>query len=135
MASLNKVFLIGNLTRDLEMHYTQNRVPVANLKLAVNRRFKNSRGELNDDTCFITATAWDKQAEICCKNLMKGSAVFIEGILESHQRQKDDGQTRSYIEVKIERIQFLNNDLIKIEKVIEGIIANMPGDAMIQRSA
>src|SRR5476651_889376 len=113
MANLNKVFLIGNLTRDLELHYTQNRMPVANLKLAVNRSFKNSRGELNDDTCFITATAWDKQAEICCKNLMKGSAVFIEGILESHQRHKDDGQTRSSIDIRIERIQFLHNNIIK----------------------
>lgn len=128
MVSLNKIFLIGNLTRDLELHYTQNGTPVANLKLAVNRSFKNSRGELNDDTCFITATAWDKQAEICCMNLMKGSAVFIEGILESSQRYLDDGQTRSSIDIRIERIQFLHNNIIKIEKVIEGIILNMSGD-------
>jgi len=128
MASLNKIFLIGNLTSDLELHYTQNGMPVANLKLAVNRRFKNSRGELNDDTCFITATAWDKQAQICCKNLMKGSAVFIEGILESRHWQKDNGATRSSIDIRIERIQFLHNNIIKIEKVIEGIISNMPGD-------
>ena len=130
MASLNKVFLIGNLTKDLKLHYTQNRMPVANLKLAVNRRFKNSSGELNDDICFVTATAWDKQAEICCKNLMKGSAVFIEGILESRHWHKDDGPTRSSIDIRIEKIQLLHNDLIKIEKVIEGIISNMPGDLL-----
>ena len=61
-------------------------------------------------------------------NLMKGSAVFIEGILESRQRYLDDGQTRSSIDIRIERIQFLHNNIIKIEKVIEGIILNMSGD-------
>jgi single-strand DNA-binding protein len=128
MVSLNKVFLIGNLTKDLDMHYTSNGMPVTNLKLAVNRRFKNSRGELNDDTCLLTASAWDKQAEICRHHLRKGSAVFIEGILESRQWRKDDGATRSCIDIRIERIQFLHNNVLKIEKVIEGIISNMPGD-------
>ena len=128
MASLNKVLLIGNLTKDPELNKTPNGTAVTNLRIAVNRRFKDRSGTLKDDTCFITVTAWDKQAEICRHHLRKGSAVFIEGILESRQWRKDDGATRSCIDIRIERIQFLHNNVLKIEKVIEGIISNMPGD-------
>ena len=62
MASLNRVFLIGNLTKDPELRYTSTGVPVANLRLAVNRKYKDKSGELKEDTCFVTVTAWDKQA-------------------------------------------------------------------------
>ena len=66
MANLNKVFLIGNLTRDPELRYTPAGVAVANLGLAVNRRFRDKTGELREDVCFLTVTVWDKQAEACC---------------------------------------------------------------------
>ena len=78
MASLNKVMLIGNLTKDPELRYTPNGTAVTNLRIAVNRKFKDRTGELKEDTCFLTVTAWDKQAEICNQYLQKGRAVFVE---------------------------------------------------------
>ena len=107
MASLNKVLLIGNLTKDPELRYTPNGTAVTNLRIAVNRKFKDRSGELKEDTCFITVTAWDKQAEICNQYLQKGRAVFVEGILQSRSWETGDGQKRSTIDVRAERIQFL----------------------------
>ena len=107
MASLNRVFLIGNLTKDPELRYTSSGVPVANLRLAVNRKYKDKSGELKEDTCFVTVTAWDKQAEICNQYLQKGRAVFVEGRLQSRSWETPDGQKRSTIDVRVERIQFL----------------------------
>ena len=108
MASLNKVLLIGNLTKDPELRYTPNGTAVTNLRLAVNRKFKDRSGELKEDTCFVTVTAWDKQAEICNQYLQKGRAVFVEGILQSRSWETNDGQKRSTIDVRAERIQFLS---------------------------
>ena len=108
MASLNKVLLIGNLTKDPELRYTPNGTAVTNLRIAVNRKFKDRTGELKEDTCFITVTAWDKQAEICNQYLQKGRAVFVEGILQSRSWETGDGQKRSTIDVRSERIQFLS---------------------------
>ena len=107
MASLNKVLLIGNLTKDPELRYTPNGTAVTNLRIAVNRKFKDRTGELKEDTCFVTVTAWDKQAEICNQYLHKGRAVFVEGILQSRSWETSDGQKRSTIDVRAERIQFL----------------------------
>jgi len=111
MASLNKVLLIGNLTKDPELRYTPNGTAVTNLRIAVNRKFKDRTGELKEDTCFITVTAWDKQAEICNQYLQKGRAVFVEGILQSRSWETSDGQKRSTIDVRAERIQFLNGSV------------------------
>ena len=107
MASLNKVLLIGNLTKDPELRYTPNGTAVANLRIAVNRKFKDRTGELKEDTCFLTVTVWDKQAEICNQYLQKGRAVFVEGILQSRSWETGDGQKRNTIDVRAERIQFL----------------------------
>ena len=109
MANLNKVFLIGNLTRDPELRYTPNGTAVANLGLAVNRRFKDSSGELKEEVCFLTVTVWDKQAEACCQYLLKGRPVFVEGVLQSRFWETNDGQKRSAIDVRAERVQFLGN--------------------------
>jgi len=113
MASLNKVLLIGNLTKDPELRYTPNGTAVTNLRIAVNRKFKDRSGELKEDTCFITVTAWDKQAEICNQYLQKGRAVFVEGILQSRSWETGDGQKRSTIDVRAERIQFLGGPKIE----------------------
>ena len=107
MASLNKVLLIGNLTKDPELRYTPNGVAVANLRLAVNRKYKDKAGEWKEDTCFVTVTAWDKQAEVCNQYLQKGRPVFIEGRLQSRSWETADGQKRNTIDVRAERIQFL----------------------------
>jgi len=109
MASLNKVMLIGNLTRDPELRYTPSGVAVVNLRLAVNRRYKDRTGELKEDTCFINVVAWDKQAEVCNQYLSKGRPVFIEGRLQTRSWENSEGQKRSVVEVRAERIQFLGS--------------------------
>ena len=109
MANLNKVFLIGNLTRDPELRYTPGGTAVANLGIAVNRRFKDSSGELKEEVCFLTVTVWDKQAEACCQYLKKGRPVFVEGVLQSRFWETSDGQKRSAIDVRAERVQFLGS--------------------------
>lgn len=107
MANFNKVFLIGNLTKDPELRYTPQGTAVANLRLAVNRRFKNKNQELKDETCFITAVVWNRQAETCNQYLHKGSPVFVEGRLQSRSWEDNTGAKRSVIEVRAERVQFL----------------------------
>ncbi len=107
MASLNKVLLIGNLTKDPALRYTPGGTAVANLRIAVNRKFKDRTGELKEDTCYVTVTAWDKLAEICNEHLKKGSPIFVEGMLQSRSWDTPDGQKRSAIDVRAERIHFL----------------------------
>ncbi|MCK9595399.1 MAG: single-stranded DNA-binding protein [Candidatus Omnitrophica bacterium] len=108
MASLNKVLLMGNLTRDPELRYTPQGTAVVNLRMAVNRRYKNKSQELKDEVCFITAVVWNKMAETCNQYLHKGSPVYVEGRLQSRSwEDQATGKTRSVIEVRAERVQFL----------------------------
>lgn len=130
MANLNKTFLIGNLTRDPELRYTPAGVAVANLGLAVNRRFRDKTGELKEDVCFLTVTVWDKQAEACCQYLKKGSPIFVEGVLQSRSWETPDGQKRSTIDVRAERVQFLgkftpgrNGDVVGADASLEDTVA------------
>jgi len=109
MANFNKVLLIGNLTKDPELRYTPQGTAVANLRLAVNRRFRDKAGEQKDEVCYITAVVWDKQAEICNQYLRKGQPVFVEGRLQSRSWEDNSGQKRNVIEVRAERVQFLGS--------------------------
>ena len=109
MASLNKVLLIGNLTKDPELRYTPQGTAVVNLRLAVNRKFKDRNQELKEEVCFISAVVWSKQAETCNQYLHKGSPVFVEGRLQSRSWEDNSGQKRSIIEVTAERVQFLGS--------------------------
>jgi single-strand DNA-binding protein len=107
MANFNKVFLMGNLTKDPELRYTPQGTAVVNLRLAVNRRFRTKTQELKEETCFITAVVWNRQAETCNQYLHKGSACFVEGRLQSRSWEDTAGAKRSVIEVRAERVQFL----------------------------
>ena len=107
MASYNKVLLMGNLTKDPELRYTPSGAAVANLRLAVNRKYRDKNQELKEEVCFITAVVWNKQAEACNQYLHKGSGVFVEGRLASRSWEDNTGAKRSVIEVKAERVQFL----------------------------
>ena len=109
MANFNKVFLMGNLTKDPELRYTPQGIAVLNLRLAVNRKFRNKDQELKEETCFITAVVWNKQAETCNQYLHKGSGIFVEGRLQSRSWEDASGQKRNVIEVKAERVQFLGS--------------------------
>ena len=109
MANFNKVFLMGNLTKDPELRYTPQGIAVLNLRLAVNRKFRNKDQELKEETCFITAVVWNKQAETCNQYLHKGSGIFVEGRLQSRSWEDASGQKRNVIEVRAERVQFLGS--------------------------
>lgn len=107
MANLNKVFLIGNLTKDPELRYTPNGMAVANLRLAVNHRFKDRAGEVKQETSFINIVVWDKQAESCNQYLQKGRLILVEGRLVQRSWQDNEGKNRSVIEVRADRVVFL----------------------------
>ncbi len=107
MASYNKVLLLGNLTKDPELRYTPSGAAVANLRMAVNRRYRDKNQELKEEVCFITAVVWNKQAETCNQYLHKGSSVFVEGRLQSRSWEDNSGAKRSVIEVRAERVQFM----------------------------
>ena len=109
MASYNKVLLMGNLTKDPELRYTPQGTAVANLRLAVNRKYRNKDQELKEEVCFITAVVWNKQAETCNQYLHKGSSVFVEGRLQSRNWEDNTGSKRSVIEVRAERVQFMGS--------------------------
>ncbi|MCY3021886.1 MAG: single-stranded DNA-binding protein [Planctomycetota bacterium] len=109
MASLNKVLLMGNLTRDVEMRYTPSGMAVAQLGLAVSRKFKDSKtNQLRDEVVFVDIDVWGKQAETANQYLSKGRSVFVEGRLKFDQwDDKQTGQKRSKLKVVAERIQFV----------------------------
>lgn len=115
MANFNKVLLMGNLTKDPELRYTPQGTAVVNLRLAVNRKFRDKNQELKEEVCFITIVVWDKQAEVCNQYLQKGSPVFVEGRLQSRSWEDNTGQKRSVIEVCAERVQFLGKAPVKHE--------------------
>jgi len=107
MASLNKVLLIGNLTRDPEVRYTPKGTAVADLGLAVSRSYKTESGEIKEEVCFLTVVAWGRQAETAGEYLKKGSPIFVEGRLQYETWEKN-GEKRNTIKVNAERIQFLS---------------------------
>ena len=107
MASLNKVFLIGNLTRVPELRYTPSGTAVADLRLAVNNTYTTQTGEKREDTCFLTVVVWGKQAESCREYLDKGSPILVEGRLQTRDWETKDGQKRSVTEVVAVRVQFM----------------------------
>jgi single-strand DNA-binding protein len=107
LASLNKVFLVGNLTKDPELRFIASGQAVANLRLATNRKWKAASGEWKEEVCYVGVVVWGKSAEACGENLGKGSPVLVEGRLQSRSWETEDGQKRSVLEVVSERIQFL----------------------------
>jgi len=126
MASLNKVLLIGNLTKDPELRYTPQGIAVVNLRLAVNRRFRDKNQETKEEVCFITVVVWNKQAEACNQYLRKGSPVFIDGRLQSRSWEDNSGQKRNVIEVRAERVQFLGGaQSAKVEAAPEAIDSSL----------
>ncbi len=108
MPNFNKVFLMGNLTKDPELRYTAGGAPVANFSLAINRTYQLQSGEKKEDVCFVRVVAWGKQAEAVGEYKKKGDPLFVEGRLQSRSWETEDKQKRSIMEVVAERIQFLN---------------------------
>jgi single-strand DNA-binding protein len=108
MPELNSVLIAGNLTKDPVIRQTRNGTPVANFSIASNRKFRDGENQWQEDVCYVGVVAWNKLAESCVDKLRKGSAVLVEGELQSRTWQTDEGATRSTVEIKARRIQFLN---------------------------
>lgn len=107
MANLNKVLLIGRLTRDPELRYTTGGTAVAEFGIAVNRRRKQG-DEWGEEVCYVDLTAWSRTAELANQYLAKGRQVFVEGYLKFDQWTSQDGQKRSKLSVTVENMQFLD---------------------------
>jgi single-strand DNA-binding protein len=108
MANLNKVMLIGNLTRDPEVRYTPKGTAVGDLGMAVNRRVSDGNGNWTDEVTFVDVTVWGTNAENAQKYLTKGRGVFVEGRLQLDTwDDKQSGQKRSKLKVVAEVLQFL----------------------------
>lgn len=109
MAYLNKVFLIGNLTRDPELRVTPKGTAICQFGIAVNRQFKDESGATRDETTFVDIEAWGKQGELVSKYLTKGSPAMVEGRLKLDQwEDKQSGQKRSKLKVVLDNVQFLS---------------------------
>lgn len=106
MASLNKVLLMGNLTRDPELRYLDSGTEVVKFGLATNRRYKAQNGEMKEDTTFVDVTFWGKQAVVINQHLTKGSPIFIEGRLTFSTWERE-GTKHSKLEVTGENFQFI----------------------------
>ncbi len=107
MVSLNRVFMVGNLTRDPELRYTPQGTAVTTLRLAANSPFKDKSGQAQKETCFVNVVVWAQMAEVCNQYLQKGRPVFVEGRLQSRSWQDNEGKNRSTIEIRAQRVQFL----------------------------
>lgn len=107
MAGFNKVILIGNLTRNIELRYTPNGTPVGSFGLAVNRRFKQG-DDLKEEVLFVDVVTFGKQAENAAKYLLKGSKAAIEGRLQQRRWETETGDKRSKHEVVAENILYLD---------------------------
>ena len=106
MASLNRVILIGNLTKDPELRVTPNGTSVGTIRLAINRR-KPSSGDAVNNTDYFNVVVWGKSAELCQEYLKKGSPIAIDGRLQSRAWETAEGQRRTTVEVVAENVQFL----------------------------
>ncbi len=107
-ASLNKVVLVGNLTKDPELRFVPSGQAVANLRMAMNRKYKAANGEWKDEVTYVSVEVWGKSAEACGEYLKKGAPVLVEGRLKLKEWTTPDGQKRSVLEVVSERTQFLS---------------------------
>lgn len=108
MPELNSVIVAGNLTKDPVFRQTSNNTPVVNFHIAANRRYKDSSNQWQEDVCYVGVVAWNKLADSCKDRLKKGSAVLIDGELQSRTFKTEDGKNRTVVEIKAKRIQFLN---------------------------
>lgn len=103
---MNKVFLIGRLTKDVEVRYTQKGTMSASFTLAVDRRFQNQQGEKQTD--FLNIVAWGKTAELCSKYIGKGSLTCVAGRIQVRTYDDQNGQRRWITEIVAEEVQFLD---------------------------
>ena len=113
---MNKVILIGRLTRNPELRYTGSNTPVATFSLAVNRPFTNQNGEREAD--FINCVVWRKLAETAKNYLSQGSQVAVEGRIQTRKYQNDKGENKYITEILVENVEFLESKSKRKENVV-----------------
>ncbi len=106
MGYVNKVFLMGNMTRDPELRYTPGGTPLCEFGLATNRQYKTKEGENKEETCFVDVTFWGRRGEVISQYFKKGEQIFVEGRLKLDQWETSEGR-RSKLNVVGEDFQFL----------------------------
>lgn len=107
MLNLNKVFLLGNLTRDPELRYAPNGTAIVSFGLATNRRFKSAEGEQKKEVCFVDISMFGRRAEVISEYFSKGSSIYVEGRLKYEQWESQDGQKRNKLAVIAENFEFV----------------------------
>ena len=107
MASLNKVLLMGNLTRDPEVRTLASGTAVCNFGMAINRNFTDREGNRREETTFVDVESFGKQAETISRYMKKGSGIFIEGRLKLDQWETPAGEKRSKLRITLENFQFV----------------------------
>jgi len=108
-ASLNKVLLMGNLTRDPEVKYTPKGTAVGDLAIAINDSYKAQDGTIKETVTYVDIEVWGRQAETCKQYLSKGRPVFVEGQLRLDQWETPQGEKKSRLKVRADRVQFLGS--------------------------
>ena len=108
MSSMNRVQLLGNLTRDPQARRLSAGQTVGDLSLAVSESYRGKDGEQKESTCFVDVVVWNKQAEVCETYLNKGSSVLIEGRLQFEEWTDKEGQKRNKLRVKADRLHFMS---------------------------
>ncbi|NUM71945.1 MAG: single-stranded DNA-binding protein [Ignavibacteriaceae bacterium] len=125
MPEINYVIIAGNLVKDPVFRQTNSGTPVVNFTIASNRKFRDSSNLWQEDVCFVGVVAWNKLAESCKDRVRKGTAVLVDGELQSRTWKGEDGATRSIVEIKARRIQFLNKKFKNSgEEEVEEVISD-----------
>ena len=109
MANLNKVLLMGNLTRDPEVRYTPKGTAVGDLAIAINDSYKAQDGTIKESVTYVDIEVWGRQAETCKQYLSKGRGIFVEGQLRLDQWETPQGEKKSKLRVRADRVQFLGS--------------------------
>jgi single-strand DNA-binding protein len=115
LPELNYIIMAGNLTKDPVFRHTTNGTPVANFSIASNRKYRDASNQWQEEVCYVGVVAWNRLAESCTNRLKKGSAVLIDGELQSHLFKTEEGFNRNIVEIKARRIQFLNKRVASAE--------------------
>lgn len=119
MSYFNKVFLIGNLTRNPELTHTPSQTAVCSFSLAVNRSWMGQDGAKKEETCFVNCTAFGGTADTINKYMTKGMPIFVEGRLNFNSWTAEDGSKKSQLKVIVEKFEFLPNGKRKEEPSTE----------------
>ena len=130
LASVNKVMLTGRLTRDPELRYTPSGTAVTSFSVASSRNYKGQDGEWKQTVAYVNAVAWGKLAVLINEYLKRGSAVFVEGRLNSRSWETEDGQRRSALEIRADRVQFLDR-IAKPEVTEEEFVESVGSDSSL----